>query len=230
MLGTRAPALLVSALWRLVLSASALGDSVLDARCFSVWCSTLGALPSTHAPSVLGARCSTLDARRFDAELGTVTQRLVKLAQLNAQAQGRSIVALVVAGRQLWLSQARVQEPDKAPLLDAPITPGHTFGWAVEDMLQRSAKAHEASQRMARMWPNKPFQLKRPQEHQWRRTLPQQQAHPRGNKTSPSSAPACGQPTFVRPQRGGWRPRGGGRPHPRGSGQAPCDRAQPKQP
>ncbi|MGH0149239.1 UNVERIFIED_CONTAM: hypothetical protein FKN15_030243 [Acipenser sinensis] len=179
MLGTRAPALLVSALWRLVLSASALGDSVLDARCFSVWCSTLGALPSTHAPSVLGARCSTLDARRFDAELGTVTQRLVKLAQLNAQAQGRSIVALVVAGRQLWLSQARVQEPDKAPLLDAPITPGHTFGWAVEDMLQRSAKAHEASQRMARMWPNKPFQLKRPQEHQWRRTLPQQQAHPR---------------------------------------------------
>ncbi|MGH0163063.1 UNVERIFIED_CONTAM: hypothetical protein FKN15_052200 [Acipenser sinensis] len=52
-------------------------------------------------------------------ELGTITQLLVKLAQLNAWAQGRSIASLVVARRQLWLSQARVQEPDKASLLDA---------------------------------------------------------------------------------------------------------------
>ncbi|MGH0118078.1 UNVERIFIED_CONTAM: hypothetical protein FKN15_052083 [Acipenser sinensis] len=62
------------------------------------------------------------------SELGTVSQLLVKLAQLNVRAQGRSIASLVVARRQLWLSQASVQEPDKAPLLDAPITPGHTFG------------------------------------------------------------------------------------------------------
>ncbi|MGH0171686.1 UNVERIFIED_CONTAM: hypothetical protein FKN15_061824 [Acipenser sinensis] len=164
------------------------------------------------------------------AELGMVTQLLVKLAQLNARSQGRRIPSLVVARRQLWLSQARVQEPDKTPLLDAPITPGHTFGPAVEDMLQCSAKAREASQQMARMWPNKTFQPKWPQEHQWRRTPPQQQVHPLGNKTSPSSAPARGQPAFVRPQRGGWRPRGGGRPCPRGSGQAPRERAQPKQP
>ncbi|MGH0150447.1 UNVERIFIED_CONTAM: hypothetical protein FKN15_016693 [Acipenser sinensis] len=77
-------------------------------------------------------------------ELGLIAQLLVKLAQLNARAQGRSIASLVVARRQLWLSQARVQEHDKAPLLDAPITPGHTFGPAVEEMLQRSAKAREA--------------------------------------------------------------------------------------
>lgn len=51
----------------------------------------------------------------------------MKLAQLNARAQGRSIASLVVARRQLWLSQARVQELDKAQLLDAPISPGHTF-------------------------------------------------------------------------------------------------------
>ncbi|MGH0164836.1 UNVERIFIED_CONTAM: hypothetical protein FKN15_050886 [Acipenser sinensis] len=50
------------------------------------------------------------------AELGLGAQLLVKLAQLNARAQGRSIASLVVAKRQLWLSQARVQEPDKAPL------------------------------------------------------------------------------------------------------------------
>ncbi|MGH0159567.1 UNVERIFIED_CONTAM: hypothetical protein FKN15_075323 [Acipenser sinensis] len=66
--------------------------------------------------------------------------------------------SLVVARRQLWLSQARVQEPDKTPLLDAPISPGHTFGPAVEEMLQRSVKAREASQQLAKMWPSKPFQ------------------------------------------------------------------------
>ncbi|MGH0146776.1 UNVERIFIED_CONTAM: hypothetical protein FKN15_009048 [Acipenser sinensis] len=60
-------------------------------------------------------------------KLGTIAQLLVKLAQLNARAQGRSIASLVVARRQLWLLQARVQEPDKVPLLDAPISPGKTF-------------------------------------------------------------------------------------------------------
>ncbi|MGH0115810.1 UNVERIFIED_CONTAM: hypothetical protein FKN15_046995 [Acipenser sinensis] len=163
-------------------------------------------------------------------ELGTVAQLLVKLAQLNARAQGRSIASLVVARRQLWLSQARVQEPDKVPLLDAPISPGHTFGPAVEEMLQRSVKAREASQQLAKMWPSKPFQPRRPQERQWRRAPPQQQAQSRGSMTAPSGVSARGQPAFVRPQRGGWRPRGGGKPRPRGSGQAPRERAQPKQP
>ncbi|MGH0117514.1 UNVERIFIED_CONTAM: hypothetical protein FKN15_038034 [Acipenser sinensis] len=157
-------------------------------------------------------------------ELGTVAQLLVKLAQLNARAQGRSIASLVVARRQLWLSQARVQEPDKVPLLDAPISPGHTFGPAVEEMLQRSVKAREASQQLAKMWPSKPFQPRRPQERQWRRAPPQQQAQSRGSMTAPSGVSARGQPAFVRPQRGGWRPRGGGKPRPRGSGQAPRNR------
>ncbi|MGH0137257.1 UNVERIFIED_CONTAM: hypothetical protein FKN15_013258 [Acipenser sinensis] len=163
-------------------------------------------------------------------ELGLIAQLLVKLAQLNARAQGRSIASLVVARRQLWLSQARVQEHDKAPLLDAPITPGHTFGPAVEEMLQRSAKAKEASQQLATIWPRRPFQVKRPQEHQWRRTPPQHQPRPGGTKTFPASTTACGQIPFGRPQRTGWRPRGGGKPRPRGSGQAPRERAQPKQP
>ncbi|MGH0171504.1 UNVERIFIED_CONTAM: hypothetical protein FKN15_064561 [Acipenser sinensis] len=67
-------------------------------------------------------------------ELGLVAQLLVKLAQLNARAQGRSIASLVVARRQLRLLQARVQEHDKAQLLDAPIIPGHMFGPAVEEI------------------------------------------------------------------------------------------------
>ncbi|MGH0137041.1 UNVERIFIED_CONTAM: hypothetical protein FKN15_064445 [Acipenser sinensis] len=115
------------------------------------------------------------------AKLVLVAQLLVKIAQLNARTQGRSIASLVVTRRQHWLLQARVQEPDKAPLLDAPITPGHTFGPAVEEMLQRSVKAQEASQQMAKMWPHKPFQPKHQQEHQWHRTPPQHhQPRPRG--------------------------------------------------
>ncbi|MGH0147720.1 UNVERIFIED_CONTAM: hypothetical protein FKN15_042362 [Acipenser sinensis] len=163
-------------------------------------------------------------------ELGAIAQLLVKLAQLNARAQGRSIASLVVARRRLWLSQARVQEPDKAPLLDAPISPGHTFGPEVEEMLQHSVKAREASQQLAKMWPSKPFQSRRPQECQWCRAPPQQQAQPRGSKTAPLGVSARSQPAFARSQRGGWRPRGGGKPRPRGSGQAPRERAQPKQP
>ncbi|MGH0136884.1 UNVERIFIED_CONTAM: hypothetical protein FKN15_019561 [Acipenser sinensis] len=137
------------------------------------------------------------------AELALVTQLLVKIAQLNARAQGRSIASLVVARRQLWLSQVRVQDPDKTPLLDAPITTGHTFGPAVEEMLQHSAKAREAFQQMAKMWPHKPFQPKHQQEHQWRRTPQQHQLRPWGAKTSPSSTAARGQHLQDRSTEGG---------------------------
>ncbi|MGH0133840.1 UNVERIFIED_CONTAM: hypothetical protein FKN15_020055 [Acipenser sinensis] len=106
----------------------------------------------TKDPACPNKQCRTKEIHlKKGSERGTVSQLLVKLAQLNAWAQGRSIASMVVARRQLWLSQARVQEPDKAPLLDALITPGHTFGLAVEEMLQRSIKAQEASLQMAKM-------------------------------------------------------------------------------
>ncbi|MGH0122155.1 UNVERIFIED_CONTAM: hypothetical protein FKN15_042926 [Acipenser sinensis] len=50
----------------------------------------------------------------------------------------------MVARRQLWLSQARVPDTDKASLLNAAIFPGYTFGPAVEEMLQRSHCARES--------------------------------------------------------------------------------------
>ncbi|MGH0179105.1 UNVERIFIED_CONTAM: hypothetical protein FKN15_000656 [Acipenser sinensis] len=96
--------------------------------------------------------------------------------------------------------------------------------------LQRSAKAREALQQLVKMWPQRPFQPKRPQEHQWRRTPPQHQPRPGGTKTSLASMAARGQFPIGRSQRTGWRPRGGGRQHPHGSSQAPHGRAQPKQP
>ncbi|MGH0144659.1 UNVERIFIED_CONTAM: hypothetical protein FKN15_003989 [Acipenser sinensis] len=64
--------------------------------------------------------CPNKQCRTTEKRVGVSQLLLVKLAQLNAWAHGRSIASLVVARRQLWLSQARVQEPGKAPLLDAP--------------------------------------------------------------------------------------------------------------
>ncbi|MGH0137144.1 UNVERIFIED_CONTAM: hypothetical protein FKN15_017490 [Acipenser sinensis] len=46
------------------------------------------------------------------------------------------------------------------------------------------------------MWPSKPFQPRRPQERQWRRAPPQQQAQSRGSMTAPSGVSARGQPAF----------------------------------
>ncbi|MBN3286558.1 CREM protein, partial [Polyodon spathula] len=57
--------------------------------------------------------------------------------------------------RQLWLSPARIADGDKAPLLDAPITPGHTFGPAVDDMLQRSHRARESMKELVCLLPKK---------------------------------------------------------------------------
>ncbi|MGH0169632.1 UNVERIFIED_CONTAM: hypothetical protein FKN15_060173 [Acipenser sinensis] len=55
---------------------------------------------------------------------------------------------LIVARRQLWLSQARVPDADKTALLDMPISPGHTFGTALEEILQRSYWKREASRQV----------------------------------------------------------------------------------
>ncbi|MGH0136523.1 UNVERIFIED_CONTAM: hypothetical protein FKN15_035854 [Acipenser sinensis] len=54
---------------------------------------------------------------------------------VSAQTQCRMVHG---ARRQLWLSQARVPDAVKAELLDVPISPGHTFGPVVEEILQRS--------------------------------------------------------------------------------------------
>ncbi|MGH0121050.1 UNVERIFIED_CONTAM: hypothetical protein FKN15_049425 [Acipenser sinensis] len=81
-------------------------------------------------------------------ELRFLSTTLLHLSDL--QGQGRSLASLVVACRQLWLSPATVPNADKAALLDAPISLGHTFGPAVEEILQRSLRQRKASQQ----WPH----------------------------------------------------------------------------
>ncbi|MGH0122180.1 UNVERIFIED_CONTAM: hypothetical protein FKN15_015485 [Acipenser sinensis] len=81
---------------------------------------------------------------------------VLRLSKLSAQAVGRNLAALVAARRQRWLSQACVSEGDKIVLLDAPVTPGHTFSPAVDDMLQHSHHARESTMELVHLLPKHP--------------------------------------------------------------------------
>ncbi|MGH0180446.1 UNVERIFIED_CONTAM: hypothetical protein FKN15_013805 [Acipenser sinensis] len=74
-------------------------------------------------------------------ELRLVNDQQLPIARHSGQAIGCNLGALVVARRQLWLSQASVP--------DAPISPGYTFGPVVEEMLQGSHRAREMSKQLA---------------------------------------------------------------------------------
>ncbi|MGH0124116.1 UNVERIFIED_CONTAM: hypothetical protein FKN15_016129 [Acipenser sinensis] len=97
-----------------------------------------------------------------------VTKTHLKMAEVQvtrfANADLWSLASLVVARRQLWLSQERVPDVDKAALLDAPISPGHPFGPAVE-ILQRSLREREASWQVAALLP--PRALARGRSSRW---------------------------------------------------------------
>ncbi|MGH0126228.1 UNVERIFIED_CONTAM: hypothetical protein FKN15_026827 [Acipenser sinensis] len=85
-------------------------------------------------------------------ELHLLSGTLLQISGLQGQALGQSLASLIVAHRQLWLSQARVPDADKAPL-DVPTSPGHTFGPAVEEILQRSHQESEAFRQVALLLP-----------------------------------------------------------------------------
>ncbi|MGH0177365.1 UNVERIFIED_CONTAM: hypothetical protein FKN15_008478 [Acipenser sinensis] len=82
--------------------------------------------------------CETPLPEPVATKLRLLSSTLLQISGLQGQPLGRSLASLVVARRQLWLSQVRVPDADKAALLDAPISPGYTFGPAVVKILQRS--------------------------------------------------------------------------------------------
>ncbi|MGH0153177.1 UNVERIFIED_CONTAM: hypothetical protein FKN15_025410 [Acipenser sinensis] len=78
-------------------------------------------------------------------ELRLVNKNLLRVSKLNRQDVGR-----------LWLSQVCVSDRDKAPLLDAPITPGHTFGPTMDMMLQKSIT------QLVHLLPKRPSPVRKP--------------------------------------------------------------------
>ncbi|MGH0178013.1 UNVERIFIED_CONTAM: hypothetical protein FKN15_076377 [Acipenser sinensis] len=123
-------------------------------------------------------------------ELRLISRMLLRLAKLLSPATGRSMAALVAARHQLWLYQVRLTESNKAALLDAPITPGHTFGPAVDDLLLRSKAAREATKAFSDL-ATKPAP---PPKKQWyQRPLPRPQWQPQGSpRDSPVAAGRLG--------------------------------------
>ncbi|MGH0120110.1 UNVERIFIED_CONTAM: hypothetical protein FKN15_063331 [Acipenser sinensis] len=109
---------------------------------------SLDSLPGWHA-----AICSPSRTASFRATPGLGT--LLQISGFQGQALGRSLAGLVVEHRQLWLSQVKVPNTDKSALLEVPISPGYTFGPAVEEILQCSHKEQEASQQVAAMLPSR---------------------------------------------------------------------------
>lgn len=90
-------------------------------------------LSDSHSPSPL-----QLD------ELRLVNKNLLRLSKINGQAVGRNMAALMQVHLGIFgFSQSRMPYWDKALLLDVPVTLGHTFGPAVDEMLQRSQPAWE---------------------------------------------------------------------------------------
>ncbi|MGH0127834.1 UNVERIFIED_CONTAM: hypothetical protein FKN15_042901 [Acipenser sinensis] len=65
------------------------------------------------------------------------------------------VQALIAAQRQLWLVQAHVLDRDKASLLNASVTPGHTFGPVVDELLLKSQKACKSTKELVRLLPRK---------------------------------------------------------------------------
>ncbi|MGH0157706.1 UNVERIFIED_CONTAM: hypothetical protein FKN15_056837 [Acipenser sinensis] len=99
--------------------------------------------------------CVTLP-ELLGSELRAVSGTSLQISGFQGQALGRGLAGLVVSRRQLW-PQARVPDADKSALLDAPISPGHTFGPAVEEILQRSHRqlerpSHAPSRGRGRRW------------------------------------------------------------------------------
>ncbi|MGH0166020.1 UNVERIFIED_CONTAM: hypothetical protein FKN15_050660 [Acipenser sinensis] len=95
-----------------------------------------------------------------------MNKNLLRISKFNGQAVGRNLAALGAARHQLWLSQVHIADGDKAPLLDAPITRGHTF-----DMVQRPHRAKE----LVHLLPKRPPPVHRPAPN-WRPRFQQPQS------------------------------------------------------
>ncbi|MGH0138307.1 UNVERIFIED_CONTAM: hypothetical protein FKN15_003618 [Acipenser sinensis] len=148
-------------------------------------------LSENHRPS------SQLD------ELCLISRNLLRSSKLSGQVIGRNLAALVAAHRQLWLSQARVLDGDKTALLDAPVTPGHTFGPVVDGMLQQSHRVRESTKELVRLLPKRPLNYVSLPAAQWH-PKPQFQRKPVQQGAPTSGGTARRQPASA--FRGGKRP------------------------
>ncbi len=81
------------------------------------------------------------------AELRHTTNLALRATKQAATAMGRSMAAMVVTERHLWVNLADIGKKEKCFLLDAPVLPFELFGTAVETVVVkfREARARSAA-------------------------------------------------------------------------------------
>ncbi len=81
------------------------------------------------------------------AELRRTTDLALRTTKQAASAMGRSMAAMVVTERHLWVNLADLEKKEKGFLLDAPISPSQLFGASVETVVEkfREARARSAA-------------------------------------------------------------------------------------
>ena len=83
------------------------------------------------------------------AELRCTTDLALRATKQTATAVGRSMAAMVVTERHLWVNLSGVEEKERSFLLDAPVSPSELFGTSVEAVVGkfREARARSAAYR-----------------------------------------------------------------------------------
>ncbi len=81
------------------------------------------------------------------AELRRTTDLALRATKQAATAMGRSMVAMVVTERYLWVNLADLERKEKSFLLDTPVSPSELFGTSVEMVVEkfREARARSAA-------------------------------------------------------------------------------------
>ncbi len=81
------------------------------------------------------------------AELRRTTDLALRATKQAASAMGRSMAAMVVTERHLWVNLADLEKKEKGFLLDTPISPSQLFGASVETVVEkfREARARSAA-------------------------------------------------------------------------------------
>ncbi len=81
------------------------------------------------------------------AELRRTTDLALRATKQAASAMGRSMAAMVVTERHLWVNLADLEKKEKGFLLDVPVSPSQLFGASVETVVEkfREARARSAA-------------------------------------------------------------------------------------
>jgi hypothetical protein len=130
------------------------------------------------------------------AELRKVADLSLRVTKETARAVGRSMAAMVVSERHLWLNLSGIREKDRAFLLDAPISPSGLFGDAVNTVVDRFQEARKQSAAFKQFLPRRSVSGK---------SAPSGQPQPQPSTSSSSYRQAQKESVASRaPPRGAW--------------------------